>query len=377
MALALAQQGAGQVSPNPLVGCLVVNGEEIVGRGFHRYHELKHAEAWALEEAGAQARGATVYLSLEPCSHNGAGKRTPPCADALIAAGVSRVVAAMVDPNPLVNGRGFARIRAAGIAVTVGLMEAEARRLNEKYIRFVTSGLPFVHLKAACSLDGRIATRTGESKWITGVEARSESGRLRNQYDAILVGIRTVLADDPLLTDRSGLPRHRPLVRVVLDAALRTPLNSQLVRTAKEIPLLIFAADQELIDNMGFPVHSDAGSTLEIRQKALEKCGAEVIRVGADGGLLHLSEVLSAVGQRALTSLLVEGGAEVAGSFIEKRLLDKVTFFIAPTLIGGWEAKSVIGGSGVETLEQAIRLHDVQVIQHGADWEFTGYPAGL
>ncbi|MGH9843834.1 MAG: bifunctional diaminohydroxyphosphoribosylaminopyrimidine deaminase/5-amino-6-(5-phosphoribosylamino)uracil reductase RibD, partial [Blastocatellia bacterium] len=188
LAAQLAAQGAGLVSPNPLVGSVVVKDGQIVGRGYHRYDDLKHAEVWALEEAGENARGATVYVNLEPCSHQGSGKRTPPCVKALIDAGVRRVVASMVDPNPRVNGRGFDQLRAAGIEVTIGALEAEAQRLNEKFIKSVTTGLPFVHLKTACSLDGRIATRTGDSKWITGEAARAASQAMRHEYDAILVG---------------------------------------------------------------------------------------------------------------------------------------------------------------------------------------------
>ncbi|HWQ32586.1 MAG TPA: bifunctional diaminohydroxyphosphoribosylaminopyrimidine deaminase/5-amino-6-(5-phosphoribosylamino)uracil reductase RibD [Blastocatellia bacterium] len=375
LTLELAAQGKGLVSPNPLVGSIVVRDGEIVGRGFHRYSEVKHAEAWALEEAGERARGATVYVSLEPCSHNGEGKRTPPCVQALIEAGVKRVVAAMVDPNPKVNGRGFEMLRDAGIEVSVGLLEEQARRLNEKYVRFVTTGRPFVHLKAACSLDGRIATRAGDSKWITGEEARAASQALRYEYDAILVGVGTVLADDPLLTDRTGQLRHRPLVRVVLDAGLRTPLSSQLVQTAREWPLLIFAARHEMIDNMGFPIYSDSGDTSDERQQAFENLGVEVIRVAADGGLLDLRQVLSELGRRALTSVIVEGGAEVAGSLIEQRLADKVTFFIAPKIIGGREAIPVVGGHGAERLSDALELREVAIVQRGKDIELTGYPA--
>jgi diaminohydroxyphosphoribosylaminopyrimidine deaminase/5-amino-6-(5-phosphoribosylamino)uracil reductase len=375
LTLELAAQGKGLVSPNPLVGSIVVRDGEIVGRGFHRYSEVKHAEAWALEEAGERARGATVYVSLEPCSHNGEGKRTPPCVQALIEAGVKRVVAAMVDPNPKVNGRGFEMLRDAGVEVSVGLLEEQARRLNEKYVRFVTTSRPFVHLKAACSLDGRIATRAGDSKWITSEEARAASQALRYESDAILVGVGTVLADDPLLTDRTGQLRHRPLVRVVLDAGLRTPLGSQLVQTAREWPLLIFAARHEMIDNMGFPIYSDSGDTSDERQQAFENLGVEVIRVAADGGLLDLEQVLSELGRRSLTSLIVEGGAEVAGSLIERRLADKVTFFIAPKIIGGREAVPVVGGHGAERLSDALELREVAIVQRGKDIELTGYPA--
>ncbi|MFN7944322.1 MAG: bifunctional diaminohydroxyphosphoribosylaminopyrimidine deaminase/5-amino-6-(5-phosphoribosylamino)uracil reductase RibD [Blastocatellia bacterium] len=373
LTLELAAQGTGLVSPNPLVGSVVVSDGEIVGRGFHRFNDVKHAEAWALDEAGERARGATVYVSLEPCSHQGEGKRTPPCVQALIDAGVKRVVAAMIDPNPKVNGRGFEMLRQAGIEVSVGLMEETAQRLNEKYAKFVTTGLPFVHFKTACSLDGRIATRSGDSKWITGEPAREAGQALRHAADAILVGVGTVLADDPLLTDRTHQPRHRPLVRVVLDAGLRTPLNSKLVQSAREWPLLIFAARHELIDNMGFPIYSDSGDTTDERQLAFENLSVEVVRVASDGGLLNLSQVLAELGRRNLTSVLVEGGAEVAGSIIEQQLADKVTFFIAPKIIGGREAVPAVGGQGIERLSEALQLDNVTVTPCGSDFEITGY----
>ena len=359
LALELASQGIALVSPNPLVGCVVVKDGEIVGRGFHRYNELKHAEAWALEEAGAHARGATAYVNLEPCAHQGEGKRTPPCAQALIEAGVRRVVASMVDPNPRVNGAGFDQLRAAGIEVVAGVMEHEARQLNEKYSKFVTTGLPFVHLKTACSLDGRIATRTGESKWITGEASRAASQVLRLEYDAILVGVGTVLADDPLLTDRTGQPRRKPLVRVVLDAGLRTPPESQLVKSASEVLLVIF---------------TDQDTLLAQRSRELTERGATVIGVDCDSGKLNLKQALRALAEMQITSLIVEGGATVAASFIEQRLIDKATFFIAPKIIGGREAVSAIGGEGFARLSEVVELENVIVQQLGDDLEVTGYP---
>lgn len=357
--LKLAAQGKALVSPNPLVGSIVVKDGEIVGRGYHRYDELKHAEVWALEEAGERARGATVYVNLEPCAHQGEGKRTPPCARALIDAGVSRVVVSMVDPNPQVNGKGFEQLRNAGIEVSVGLLESEARQLNEKYVKFVTAGLPFVHLKTACSLDGRIATRSGDSKWITGQAAREASQALRHEYDAILVGIGTVLADDPMLTDRTLQARRRPLVRAVLDAALRTPLNSQLVKSARELPLVIFV-DHSVISRA--------------RQKEWEALGVRVIGLKSNSGHLELSQALEALAQMQITSLIVEGGATVAASFVEQRLIDKVTFFIAPKIIGGREAVPAIAGSGFSQLSEAIELGDLTVARYENDLEITGYP---
>ena len=373
--LQLAAQGKGLVSPNPLVGSVVVKDGQVIGRGFHRYAELKHAEAWALEEAGENARGATIYVNLEPCSHNGNGKRTAPCVEAILKAGSRRDVASMVDPNPKVNGRGFELLRAAGVAVSTGLMEREANQLNEKYAKVVTTGLPFVHLKTACSLDGRIATKTGESKWITGEQARAAGQALRHNYDAILVGINTVLSDDPTLTDRSGLPRHRALVRVVLDTGLRISPDSQLVKTAREIPLFVLAGEDEILDGMGFSIYTDWGNSLEERKAKLESLGVTVIQIPADGAQLDLPHALRELTKHSLTSVLIEGGAAVASSFIEQRLTDKITFFIAPKIIGGHEAKSAIEGEGVAQLSDALELRDVIVTPRGSDIEITGYPA--
>ncbi len=355
--LELAAQGQGLVSPNPLVGSIVVKDGEIIGRGYHRYDDIKHAEVWALEEAGARARGATVYVNLEPCAHQGVGKRTPPCVQALIEAGAKRVVAAMVDPNPRVNGRGFEQLRAAGIEVTVGLLNDEAQRLNEKFVKYVTTGLPFVLMKTACSLDGRIATHTGESQWITGAAARAASQALRHEYDAILVGSGTALADDPVLTDRTGRLRRRPLVRVVLDARLRILPDAQLVQTARELPLLVFT-----------------GQTASEKKAQLEARGVEVIPTALQEERLDLRQVLRELGARQLTSLIVEGGAEVAGSFVEQCLIDKATFFLAPKLIGGRAAHPAIGGNGFARLSEALQLRNVEMKRHGEDFELTGYP---
>jgi diaminohydroxyphosphoribosylaminopyrimidine deaminase / 5-amino-6-(5-phosphoribosylamino)uracil reductase len=373
--LQLAAQGKGLVSPNPLVGSVVVKDGRIVGHGFHRYADLKHAEAWALEAAGEKAKGATIYVNLEPCSHTGNGKRTAPCVTAIINAGIRRVVASMIDPNPKVNGRGFEMLRAAGIEVVTGLLEKDALRLNEKYAKMVTRGIPFVHLKTACSLDGRIATRTGESKWITGEQSRAASQALRHEYDAILVGINTALNDNPLLSDRTGAPRHRPLVRVVLDAGLRLPPHSQLVQTARELPLLVFAAEHEILDSMGFPIYTEWGNTLEERKAKLQDLGVRIVQIPVDGAQLKLPSVLHELGQQSLTSVLIEGGAEVAASFIEARLVDKLTFFMAPKIIGGRDAKSVIAGDGIEHLSDALNLRDLKLTPRGTDLEITGYPA--
>jgi diaminohydroxyphosphoribosylaminopyrimidine deaminase/5-amino-6-(5-phosphoribosylamino)uracil reductase len=352
-ALELAARGTGQVSPSPLVGCVIVdvNGE-IVGEGFYLAAGIKHAETLALEQAKEKARGATAYVSLEPHAHQG---RTPPCTDALIGAGVKRVVASGEDPNPLVAGRGFAHLRDAGIEVSAGVLAREAEKLNEQYFHSQRARCPFVHLKLATSLDGRIATRTGDSRWITGAESRARVHKLRHEYDAILIGAGTATTDDPLLTDRSDLPRHRPLVRVVLDGELSLSPDSQLARTARETPTLVFAAE-----------NADAA-----RASALEACGVEVVCLGDSR---DLRAVFANLFERALHSVLVEGGATVAGRLIDARLVDKFTFFVAPIIIGGRDARPAIAGAGAARLADALRLRDVETTRRGEDFEISGYP---
>lgn len=330
-ALELSLKGVGLVSPGPLVGCVVVSASgEIVGEGFYVFEEVKHAETIALEQAGERARGGTAYVSLEPHAHRG---RTPPCTDALLAAGIKRVVVPIKDLNPKVSGKGFAHLRAAGIDVETGLLQEEATQVNEAYLHYMSTGLPFVHLKLAVSLDGKIATRTRDSHWVTGPESRARAHELRHQYDAILIGAGTAMTDDPLLTDRSGLPRRRPLVRVVLADALSS--DSQLANTASEAPVLLF---------------------------------------GRGGAQSDLGAVLKELGSRSIQSVLVEGGATVAGEFVDAGLVNKVTFFIAPKIVGGTDAPSAVGGKGVESMSDALELENVTVTQRGRDIEVTGYP---
>ena len=354
-ALDLAAQGIGQVSPGPLVGTVIVDPSgQIIGEGFYLYDQIKHAETVALEEAGAKARGGTAYVSLEPHAHQG---RTAPCTDALIKAGIKRVVAPIEDPNPQVSGRGFAYLRESGVEVCSGLLAEEAARLNEAYIHLMRTARPFVHLKMAVSLDGKVATAGGDSRWITGEAARARVHDLRHQYDAIMIGGRTARSDDPLLTDRSGKKRRRPLVRVVIEQYLRMSPESQLAQTTDAGPVLIFACGDADADELS----------------ALQSHGVEVI---AQGSALDLTSVLEELGKRSIQSVLVEGGPSLAALMLEAGLVDKVTFFIAPKIVGGQEAPSAIGGAGIEKIADALELEQLEVAQHGGDVEITGYPVG-
>ena len=353
-ALELAARGVGQVSPGPLVGTVILGaGGDIVGEGFYVYDQLKHAETLALEQANERARGGTAYVSLEPHAHQG---RTPPCTDALIKAGIKRVVAPIEDPNPKVSGRGFAHLREAGLEVHTGLLKEEAAQLNEAYLHYMRTGRPFVHLKLAVSLDGKIATSTGDSRWITGEEARARAHELRFQYDAIMVGGRTARTDDPLLTDRSGGKRRRPLVRVVIEQYLRISPESQLAQTTEAGPVLIFAHGAE---------------PDEVR--ALQSRGVEVIN--QRGSALELTSILEELGQRSIQSVLVEGGSTLAGLLLDAGLVNKTTFFIAPMIIGGQDAPSAIAGNGAEAIADAVQLENVSVERRGRDIEITGYPS--
>ncbi|HEX7723867.1 MAG TPA: bifunctional diaminohydroxyphosphoribosylaminopyrimidine deaminase/5-amino-6-(5-phosphoribosylamino)uracil reductase RibD [Pyrinomonadaceae bacterium] len=354
-ALVLAAQGVGQVSPGPLVGTVIVDSNgEITGEGFYLYDQIKHAETVALERAGDKARGGTAYVSLEPHAHQG---RTPPCTDALIKAGIKRVVAPIEDPNPKVSGRGFAHLREAGVEVQTGVMTEEASRLNESYVHFMRTGRPFVHLKMAASLDGKVATVSGDSRWITGEEARRRVHELRHRSDAIMIGGRTARTDDPLLTDRSSKKRRRPLVRVVIEQYLRILPESQLVRTTDAGPVLIFACGDPDPDELD----------------ALHSHGVEVIM---QSSALDLASVLEELGQRSIQSVLIEGGPSLAGLMLDAGLVSKVTFFVAPMIVGSQDAPSAIGGAGAEKIADALQLDRVEVSQHGRDVEITGYPVG-
>jgi diaminohydroxyphosphoribosylaminopyrimidine deaminase / 5-amino-6-(5-phosphoribosylamino)uracil reductase len=366
-ALDLARAGVGLVSPNPAVGAVLIDksGRE-VGSGTHTFEGVKHAEIVALEQAGQSARGGTLYLNLEPCSHQG---RTGPCADAVVAAGVSRVVCSMQDPNPQVAGRGFQRLREAGIKVEVGLLEAEAKKLNESFAKFIITGKPLVTLKTAMSLDGKIAPapkmrtprsltsksedRSTGSRWITGEAAREHVQQLRHQNDAILVGVGTVIADDPLLSDRTGLPRRRKLLRVILDSSLRVPVESRIFREGQDDILVISSSpDRE-------------------RQRATEAKGVRVLQTATTvGGRPDFAAIFRSLGEMEITSVLVEGGSTVNATVLASGEVDKVFLYYAPKILGA-EAVPFLANTG--DAWQMRCVDRIEFRRFGEEFAIEGY----
>jgi diaminohydroxyphosphoribosylaminopyrimidine deaminase/5-amino-6-(5-phosphoribosylamino)uracil reductase len=341
-ALDLARKGRAQASPNPMVGAVVVRDGEVVGRGFHTYAGLQHAEVMALAEAGEKARGATVYLNLEPCAHHG---RTPPCSNALIAAGVSRVVAALTDPNPQVSGEGFRKLRAAGIEVEMaGEFAVEAAKLNEPFLHFIRTGRPLVTLKTAITLDGKISAPDDNRGWITSERARAHVQEVRHDHDAILTGIGTVLADDPLLNDRSGLPRGRPLLRIVMDSLLRLPLDSKMARSAADDLLLV----------------TTSASSAE-RRRILEERGIRVLAFDGPGGRPDLPSIVDWLGRQSYLSLMIEAGSKVNWTALESGSVDRIFFYYGPKILGGLEALPLAGGIGRRRRSDAIRIHGITI----------------
>jgi len=367
-ALELARRGTALTSPGARVGAVVVDKERnVAGRGFYIFDDVKHAEVLALEQAGAKARGGTIYLSLEPHCHQG---RTPPCTDAIIAAGIRRVVAAMADPNPKVAGKGFEQLRAAGIVIQTGLLEAEARRINEAFAKYILTRRPLITLKSGMTLDGKIAPPPGDSLnptalgatgatggWITSEEARAHVQELRHESDAIMVGVGTIIADDPLLTDRTGLPRRRPLLRVVLDSRLRLPLESRLVKTAKD-DVLVFCSFAE-----------------EKKKRELEQRGIRVEQVplGSNDGRPDLKGVAARLGEMEITSLLVEGGALVNWAALAAGVVDKIFLYYAPKILAGAGSVPFAGGEGFRRLTEAAQVKNIVLHRFGEDFAVEGY----
>ncbi|MGH7252194.1 MAG: bifunctional diaminohydroxyphosphoribosylaminopyrimidine deaminase/5-amino-6-(5-phosphoribosylamino)uracil reductase RibD [Nitrospiraceae bacterium] len=363
LAVRLAAKGRGRTSPNPMVGALVVSGRRIVGEGYHRKPGGPHAEVLALRSAGRRARGATLYVTLEPCHHT--SKRTPPCVPTIIESGVRRVVVAMRDPNPLVSGGGVSRLRRAGIRVTVGCLREEAERLNEMYGHWMRTGLPFVIMKAAMTLDGKIAAASGESRWITGEAARRHAHRLRSQVDAVMVGIGTVLRDDPQLTvrlaaRRSRAPRLRQPLRVVVDSTLRiSPAAHALSPGAPTAP------------GSGVVVATTARAP-RTRIERLRAKGVPVVVLPAHRGRVSLRACLTRLGRMSITSLLLEGGSELNASALRAGLVNRVLFYVAPMLLGGRDAKGVIGGQAPQRLAGALPVTDLRTQWIGRDLLIEG-----
>ncbi len=353
MALQLAEKARGRTSPNPMVGAVVVKNDRVISRGYHRKAGEPHAEAIALKQAGRAAKGATLYVTLEPCSHT--NKRTPPCTPLVLQSGVKRVVVAMIDPNPRVSGGGIKIMRKSGLEVTTGVLEAEAKKLNEAFIKYITTGVPFVTLKIAQTLDGKIATASGESKWITGEKAREEGHRLRDTNDAILVGINTVLKDNPSLTTR--IPRGRDPIRIVVDTKLRTPLKAKIITQKSSAKTYIATLDTMPKDKL---------------VKLLD-VGVEVLLAKGSKGHVDLKNLMKMLGGFGITSVLIEGGAEVHASAIKSGIVDKVVMFIAPMLMTGKDSLCSIGGVSPTRLTQSIRLRNMTSRMAGDDLMIEGY----
>jgi diaminohydroxyphosphoribosylaminopyrimidine deaminase/5-amino-6-(5-phosphoribosylamino)uracil reductase len=353
-ALRLAARAQGLTSPNPMVGAVVVRGGRVVGEGYHHRAGLPHAETLGILAAGRAARGAVLYVTLEPCCPF--PKRTPPCTDAILESGVRRVVVAMRDPNPRVHGRGIRILRDAGLAVDVGILEAGARQLNEGYASWVTTGKPFVTLKMASTLDGKIATASGESQWITGPHARALTHRLRARADAVLVGLGTVVADDPELTVRAGPVRRTPH-RIVLDERLRMPLSARVLRRRDGSAVYVATTDR-------------ASAT---RRRRFEATGAIVLVTKTRDGVVDLDDLMRQLGQRGVTSVLIEGGAAVNASALRSGLVGKVIVMIAPKLLGGHDALGSVGGASPRRLADALPLRNWTARKCGGDLIVEGY----
>jgi diaminohydroxyphosphoribosylaminopyrimidine deaminase / 5-amino-6-(5-phosphoribosylamino)uracil reductase len=350
-AILLAHRGVAQTHPNPMVGAIIVKNERSVGEGSHAYAGTKHAEILALEQARADARGATLYLNLEPCCHTG---RTGPCTQAIIDAGVKRVVAAMQDPNPKVAGRGFRALRNAGIEVTTGIRESDARRLNEPFSKWIQTGLPFVTLKSALTLDGQIAATGGSTTWITSPESREEVHRLRHASDALLTGIGTILADNPRMTDRSGLPRRRPLLRAIVDSKLRMPAHSKIVKSAGNDVLVFTTSAQN-----------------SARAARLSKRGVEIVRVPARNGRPDLRAVLRELGRREIPSVILEAGNELNGAMLDADLVDKMILFYAPRLLG--QVTVPVARRRPRPIAKIPMLQNLTLHRFGPDFAVEGY----
>ena len=345
LALKLALKAKGKTSPNPLVGALLVKNGKIIGRGFHAKAGFAHAEIIALDEAGKKAKGATLYVTLEPCAHTG---RTPPCVNRIIGSGIKEVVVGMIDPNPLNNGKGVTLLKQSNIKVRVGFIEEQLRVINESFIKYITTRIPFITVKIAESLDGRIATRTGDSKWISSDKSRAFAHRMRKNYDAIMVGVNTVLRDNPSLNPWFS---QKKLIKIVVDSNLSISENSN-----------IFAGNSQVII---ITLPSRPGQETENRKSLTAK--ARIIEVKDKAGQINLRDALKKLAGLQISNIIVEGGGTLIGSLFDERLVDKILFFISPKIIGGKDAVSSVMGNGVKRIDQAIKLQDLKVRRFGED----------
>ncbi len=353
LTLRLARKGLGTTSPNPMVGAVIVKKGRIIGSGYHKRAGLGHAEIEALKSARTNARGATLYVNLEPCDHFG---RTPPCTDAIIKSGIKKVVAAMKDPSPLNNGRGFRRLQMAGIAVKRGVLEDEAKELNEVFIKYTTKKMPFVIVKVAQSIDGKIAANTGDSKWISSPQSRRYVHQLRGRVDAIMIGANTVMKDNPLLTVRNQAKILKQPVKIIVDSGLRIPINAKIF--SGESPAKVIIATTKKAPKIKIP--------------KLKKIGAEILILKDKNGKIDLRQLMKELAKRAITSVLVEGGGTLIGSLVDAKLIDKYLFFISPKIIGGKDAITSVEGSGVDKISQAASLKNIKYKKFDKDLLIEG-----
>ncbi|MBT6600064.1 MAG: bifunctional diaminohydroxyphosphoribosylaminopyrimidine deaminase/5-amino-6-(5-phosphoribosylamino)uracil reductase RibD [Nitrospina sp.] len=353
LALDLARKSEGQTNPNPLVGAVIVKSGKVVAKGYHEKAGLPHAEAIALNKAGTKARGADLYVNLEPCCHHG---RTPPCTEAIISAGIKRVILGIRDPNRLVNGRGIRFLRKQGVEVVIGVLRRDCHKINEHFIKYITTGRPWVILKSAASLDGKIATRTGDSKWITGSKARAYAHRLRSRVDAILVGAETVRMDDPQLTVRPKKKGMRNPVRIIVSGKGSISTSAKIFNNAHKERVIYVA-------NASLPL---------VRKKKLQKIGVEVLLVKYRKKKVDLPLLMDALGKMKITSIMIEGGSEISGNALKEKLVDKLIYFLAPKIIGGKNAPGPVGGQGISRIEDFIEVKEISIEKLGNDFVIEG-----
>lgn len=351
----MARSAEGRTSPDPLVGAVLVKDGKILAAGYHAEVTTPHAEAWAIEKAGGAARGATLFVNLEPCCYFET-KNNPPCTQTIIKAGIKKVVAAMEDPNPSVAGRGFAELREAGVEVEVGMLEEEARKLNEIFIKYITTGRPFVILKTAMSLDGKIATSSGESFWITGIEARQQGHHLRNTVDAVLVGINTIIMDNPELTVREIEGRVKNPKKIILDPQARLPLGSKVLKIEPQNTLVVVSEKAP-----------------KSRLEKIKAKKAQVLGLKSKNGTFPMDKLMKELGRQKIASILIEGGGTTNARALSSGIVDKVNFFVSPKIIGGADSPTPVEGEGIDSLAKAIKLKDVSAVKIGEDFLLEGY----